>query len=427
MKIITLPCDPQAGVPFYRQTQIMRYLASKGHTIVEMPLMDNLKKNKDFRREFRKQLQDADFLYLISPVSPILQEAIACIIKDNMNEVMIKASGCPIKDIREAGLSTKDLRIIVDFDDEPVITMAGTDDYFHRGRKDVYLNNADGSVTPVWEKGKNYANAGEAPKIFNPLTNYMNIKSRIEILKLAAVFTSPSELLLRGFGRFNKAQSLLLVHNAMDFTKIPAYKHSTDGKLRILWGMGSSHIMDFQEMAPAIAALMAGDPRVILVTCGQRFDHPLIPLDRREHHDWVAGVENYYKNFANITADIGLAYVTNNRFNRCKSPVKVEEYMAARLPVIMSRTLYGNTIGNSKVLGVLEAPMDLVSIVASYAHTDLDALTDFAYEYVKDEFNLDRVGEYVEVELLELTKKPLYPLMEQKMKNLAFRYTAKIV
>jgi len=387
-----------------------------------MPLMDSSMKNKDFRHQFKDKLRDADFLYLISPVSPLLQEAVAGLIKNNMNEVMLRASGCPISTMREQGLSIKDLRVVVDFDDEPVITMPGTTDYFHRGRKDVYLNNPDGSVTPVWEKGKNYAeDNGGAAKIFNPIANYMNIKSRIEILKMASVFTSPSELLLRGFGRFNKAQTLLLVPNALNFDKIPAYRKSTDGKIRILWGMGSSHIMDFAEMAPAIKELMDADPRIILVTCGSRFDHPLIPQDRREHHGWVNGVEEYYKNFAFITADIGLAYVVNNRFNRCKSPIKVEEYMAAKLPVIMGRTLYGNTIDNSKVLGVMETPMDLVKIMADYDHNDIEALTEFAYEYVKEEFSLNRIGEYLEVELLELTKKPLYPVMEQKMQNLAFK------
>jgi glycosyltransferase involved in cell wall biosynthesis len=402
MKILTIKAERTAGVPFYRQTQLMDYLKSKGHTVEDM-----IEPDKKKIGALKKQLIGADFLWIISPVGILLQEMCANLIKSNMNEVIMRAVGMSSKQLKANGLSFKDLRIVVDFDDEPITAQANSSNYVNRGRKDVFITDNDGNITKVWQKGKIYDGV-----LFDPTQNYVNIKSRIETLKLAHVFTSPSEVLLRQYGRFNKVQSLLLVPNAVNLDIIPKFKKSTDGKLRILWSMGSTHNMDFNEIAPAIGKLMAKDERIIFVTFGQKFDSVHIPEDRREHHGWVNSVPDYYKQFAKITADIGIAWVSNTRFNRAKSVIKAVEYMAGGLPVIASKTLYGNALDNSYMLAVLDNTEDLLKALEKYNSTYVDLLIELAYNYVKENFSLSVIGDNVELELLELMQKPLYPGIE---------------
>ena len=144
-------------------------------------------------------------------------------------------------------------------------------------------------------------------------------------------------------------------------------------------------------------------------------------------------MHKYYAKMSKVTADIGFAYVTNNRFNRAKSPIKVEEYMAAGLPVICGKTLYEKTIDTSHCVAVIAGPDGLANAMVSYGNLDLARLTADAFSYVKDKFSLQYIGDYVEAELIALTQKPLYPILEEKvkktlaadLKNKSFNYPIK--
>jgi glycosyltransferase involved in cell wall biosynthesis len=53
-------------------------------------------------------------------------------------------------------------------------------------------------------------------------------------------------------------------------------------------------------------------------------------------------IEYYPEALASMAIDIGICPLTENEFNRCKSPIKAIEYALLGIPSVCSPTLYGN-------------------------------------------------------------------------------------
>ena len=104
------------------------------------------------------------------------------------------------------------------------------------------------------------------------------------------------------------------------------------------WQGSNTHDTDFREVVPALARLVKEREDVTLRFFGS------LPLSLRGHVpedrlQWSKGVEFdlYPSQLAFINFDIGLAPVTNARFNQAKSNLKWLEYSAVGTPTVASK------------------------------------------------------------------------------------------
>jgi len=125
-------------------------------------------------------------------------------------------------------------------------------------------------------------------------------------------------------------------------TVIPTEKHF-DGPV-VGWFGSFNHWDDWQAMIPVLDDVLAvtdaslavvGYPEII-----QSFP------DRLAEKTLVQPAERF-RNFQKIrrlitSFDIGLAWLVDTPFNRCKSPLKLFQYGGAGVPVIASRIVYGD-------------------------------------------------------------------------------------
>jgi glycosyltransferase involved in cell wall biosynthesis len=96
-----------------------------------------------------------------------------------------------------------------------------------------------------------------------------------------------------------------------------------DGKVRILWQGGASHVIDWYPLRHAVRAITERHPEVTWVIFGQLDDWvaQYIPSDRVEHHQWVEYAAYKLKRSL-LQIDINLCPLADNLFNRCKSAIK---------------------------------------------------------------------------------------------------------
>lgn len=408
MKIIVPLTTSKDGVTFYRLTQPLEYLKSKGHEIVFIPeFYDEHKKVTDKSiREIMNVLQDADYLWLISPCSMSFLDCVANIIKQNLAEQVLIQHETPLADMRKEGLSTKPLKIVVDFDDDLFEMNPVNPAYLLYGRKEVIVSGKEKRY--LWRVGQQYRDLTGVQHKFSILNNKERLFSKLEFLKLADFMTTPSILIAKRYKRFLQNGKALLLPNAIDSRYFKPCKSSTDGKIRIIWTISASHLPDWCAIYPAIGAVMQKYPQVELITVGSKFTSAsrAIPLSRWKHYNWVADVREYGKFMSGLTADIGIAHVINDGFNKYKSPLKACEYMALGLAPIVSNHLYGNYLDEKS--GVM-AYNDIEDFKAKFEWLInnpriLKDNREKARNFYYNNYSLETVGDNLEKCLVEACK-----------------------
>jgi len=121
--------------------------------------------------------------------------------------------------------------------------------------------------------------------------------------------------------------------------KPPVLKRLEHEVLTIGYMGGNSHIPDIDYITPVILDLIIRYPRKI------RFHffgmQPPIKVASLTQAQWSPAPTYRYKDFATIfqtqTADIFIAPLIDNLFNKCKSPIKFFEYSALGVPGVFSR------------------------------------------------------------------------------------------
>jgi glycosyltransferase involved in cell wall biosynthesis len=103
------------------------------------------------------------------------------------------------------------------------------------------------------------------------------------------------------------------------------------------WQGTSTHDVDFKEALPAIKQVMEEHPVMIRFFGGvPESIRGEIPGNRFQWMPWKDFV-HYPKTLRRLNFDIGLAPITNSKFNQSKSNIKWLEYSALKIPTIASR------------------------------------------------------------------------------------------
>lgn len=154
------------------------------------------------------------------------------------------------------------------------------------------------------------------------------------LFRLADAVSVSTPALAERYAELNRR--IEVIPNYIDVGGWPqATTRPADGLFRILWAGSPSHWGDLNVIAKPLFAFVRQTKDARLVFFGDVPDLPDDLKGRVEAHPFVAFGE-YPIKLADLRVDVALAPLVDCEFNRCKSPIKVMEYLSTGYPVIAS-------------------------------------------------------------------------------------------
>ncbi len=152
------------------------------------------------------------------------------------------------------------------------------------------------------------------------------------LISISDLVTVSVEPLVDVVKRYNSNVAVLpnCVHEDLLKMERPRRERVTVG-----WAGGTSHLRDFDYVAPMLSKFLAWNPLVDFHFVGADYTPRLkAPAGRTRHTQWTPDVWDYYRG---VDFDIGLAPLDPaSAFARCKSHLKALEYAALGIPVVAS-------------------------------------------------------------------------------------------
>lgn len=174
-----------------------------------------------------------------------------------------------------------------------------------------------------------------------------------KVLKQCDGFIGSNNKLKRIYGWMAKSSFSFPNYPALEFWLKEPKKNTTD-KIRLLWAGSTSHIGDLQMIKPIIKKLLERNPQVQFIYIGAggvstkdlyaRFVYGEdvfegIPVERRE--SMLAAPGNVWPYIlASLQADIAIAPLEKNYFNKFKTQCKYLEYAINSIPGVYSGWFY---------------------------------------------------------------------------------------
>ncbi len=280
-------------------------------------------------------LDQADILFASNP-SPILYQFLS----DYRNTRNLGA------------MEAKDteFRLVFDYDDDIFNIPPTNPMYGFLGLQDVTVK-LNGETKDLWKTGNTYSGHIGGKYIEYEFDPEHNAKERLKILdmmKLADVLTTTTPYMVKQLSGYigvddPLSNRVIAIHNAPDHMVFyPEVKQDRE-EVSILWTISTSHFMDFARLRKVLGDVLRKNHNAHLYIMGDKFGLGRdIPLSRVTFLPWVEGVDNYAKVIRELTPDIGICYVEDNKFNLGKSILKWEEMTAIGATTVCSQALYGD-------------------------------------------------------------------------------------
>jgi glycosyltransferase involved in cell wall biosynthesis len=239
----------------------------------------------------------------------------------------------------------------------------------------------------------------------NPAANVIRKDQQfaaLETMKLAdTVIVSTVVLKERLSQMAELAEKIVVVPNSLEVKGwTPTHLcGSPDGKRRIFWQGGSTHAEDWTVCIDAVERVMSERSDVVLTILG--FLPPVV-MELVRRNQWQSRVEymgfsepeTYYQLVKGVRAEVGLAPLTDSRFNQGKSNLKLLENSYIGMPTIASRVApYLEIDGNN---GMLVSTSDewykALSLLLDNPVVRRDMLVQ-ARKLVFDRYDIEKVAE----------------------------------
>jgi glycosyltransferase involved in cell wall biosynthesis len=183
----------------------------------------------------------------------------------------------------------------------------------------------DGKMVYLWEDGKS----------IDLKTNRERQDSMKRLNEACDMVTTTTPLLGEVYKQFN--ENVVAIPNCIDlqkWQKLNLYPHR---EVRLGWGGGISHYIDWVQVEKALPIIMEKYPDLRLILQGSTFKGALknIHPARVETHGWVHIEAHPYKT-ATLGLDCAIIPLADTEFNRGKSNIKFVEYGALSIPSVIS-------------------------------------------------------------------------------------------
>lgn len=254
---------------------------------------------------------------------------------DNNNETIIKKlSGAHVVVIPRPfddsmlglieRLQKHDVKVVVEHDDNMFDISPWSVHYQEFGTENVQVD-VNGKPEWLWRNGVNI--------------DLRENRARIDGFKLAVekadMVQVTQPILAEVYKQFNA--NVVTLPNCVDgniWRKLPLKKRDD---IRLMWSGGSSHYQDVFILKDVLPAIAKKYPEVKIVMMGCQWKALIkdIPKDQYEFEEWVP-TEAYPYKHAILDIDISLIPLEDNKFNRCKSHIKLIEQSFLGVPSITS-------------------------------------------------------------------------------------------
>lgn len=130
---------------------------------------------------------------------------------------------------------------------------------------------------------------------------------------------------------------ILVVPNAMDFTLFQEAIARDDNRIIVGWAGSNTHAEDVRDAWRVLPAIMDEFPHVEMEFVGMLPPQSMLKyVPSRVRMRRFVPVGEFPSRFASWAWDITLAPLTDNRFNRSKSNIKMLEAAALNIPILVS-------------------------------------------------------------------------------------------
>ena len=287
------------------------------------------------------------------------------------------------------------LKVVTDYDDNHFEVSPFNPAYREFGLEDVQVRNpSNGDVQFLWKDGENG---------FDIKRNEVKWHAFKALLTEADAVTTPTLYLKNKFEEVSQRfDNIHVLPNAIDFDQwkpFPNIREKYKERFRFGWAVSNSHREDFIFIKPALNKFLLDHPDATFVCLG---DAGLdlkqgLPAAQIEWHPFSDLWEGHYQlRMALLGLDVGICPLANTEFNRCKSPLKYEEYTAFGWPTIAQKMEpYISHIVNGETGLLAETTEDWVRCLESlYSNPSLRAKLAFNARFaVKEMFDLKNVAQ----------------------------------
>jgi len=206
----------------------------------------------------------------------------------------------------------------------------------------------------------------------------------------------------------NTDKPIAVLPNRLDMEEwdLPILKNYSD-EIRILWAGSASHRNDVLSIKPAIEEVCKRYPQVKFLYCGDTYFQKYF---KDINSEWIDAVDikEWPAKLHSIRADIAIAPLEDNLFNRCKSNLKYLEYSTAKLAGVYSSVIYEKTIKEG-ITGFIahnqQEWIDKISFLIEHEEVR-DDIANNAYLEVRQNYDIkDHALDWIDAYFYHLAKK----------------------
>ena len=224
-------------------------------------------------------------------------------------------------------IHSKGKKVVIDLDDSIFDVNPYSQHYTRLGIMPIEMANMDGEWMSMWEDGK----AG-----FDVMSNRRFQLNFIRVLRLVDAVTCTTEPLRKLYSDYNKR--VCIVPNSIDMVVWKTAPRRTEGDtVRILYTGAANHQPHVMQLMSVFEEIQKKYKNVRLAFIGTDWRSVKNTLDysRVDVHPWV-DYEAYPYLLKTTNSDIGIAPISDDFFDDCRSAIKWYEYSAINIPTVAS-------------------------------------------------------------------------------------------
>lgn len=186
------------------------------------------------------------------------------------------------------------------------------------------------------------------------------------------------------------------VHVVPNFVEYQPFSDRNNYQIKIGFCGSSSHYLHMRHLAPALTRINSEFPKVDLWTMGVTCRELQMMATKVDKVD----SDKYLSSLANLELDIGIAFVFDDPFNRCRSPLKFFEYsMAGTMTMAQNRLPYSDVITDGETGVLVDDDNNWYECIkAAIRRTDRRRIAKNAHQYVSDKWLMkDNIKQWVEI------------------------------
>lgn len=287
------------------------------------------------------------------------------------------------------------LKVAIDYDDLYFNVSPFNTAYRNIGTEEVQVKDpTTGDIQYLWKDGKNG---------FDLKANQVKFHAYKAILAEADLITTTTLYLKNAMVDVGgREDNISVIPNAIDFTqwKPMDVREKLPGKFRFGWAVSASHGEDWLFIRPVIVDFLRKHPDAIFVIIGDtHIDIKKAYPDLAPQIEWYPFSDlwegHYPMRMAMLGLDVGICPLADLEFNRCKSPLKWEEYTAFGWPTVaQNMEPYSSHIVTGET-GLLASTHEewMNALEAFYSNPSLRSKLAFNAKFaVRELFDLEKVA-----------------------------------